>query len=169
MTLNSLQDVFVDQLADLYSAERQILQALPGVAAAANDADLRQAIEDHRAETQNHVTRLEQIFGQLSVPAPAKTCQGMKGLLTEGDEVVKTGGAGPAKDAALIAAAQRVEHYEIAAYGTARTMARELGLGEVESLLDETLGEESNADDTLTRLAIGGIFSSGINENAMAR
>ena len=169
MTLNSLRDVFVDQLADLYSAERQILRALPGVAAASNDPDLRQALEDHRTETQNHVTRLEQIFGQLSVPAPAKTCQGMKGLLTEGDEVVKTGGAGPAKDAALIAAAQRVEHYEIAAYGTARTMARELGLGEAESLLDETLGEESNADETLTRLAIGGIFSSGINENAMAR
>jgi ferritin-like metal-binding protein YciE len=169
MTLNSLHDVFVEQLGDLYSSERQLVQALPTVASAATAPQLREAIEHHLEETQRHVTRLEQVFTELGEPYPtAKTCQGMQGILAEGDQVVKTAGAGPAKDAGIIAAAQRVEHYEIAGYGTAKAMAKELDLSStVEDMLSATLGEETDADNTLTKIATGGLFRSGVNEAAL--
>jgi ferritin-like metal-binding protein YciE len=169
MTLNSLHDVFVDQLGDLYSAERQLVQTLPTVASAATAPELREALEHHLEETQRHVTRLEQVFTELGEPYPTtKTCQGMRGILAEGSEVVKGTGTGPAKDAGLIAAAQRVEHYEIAGYGTAKAMAKELDMSStVEDLLAATLGEESNADQTLSKIATGGLFRSGVNESAL--
>jgi ferritin-like metal-binding protein YciE len=168
MTLNSLHDVFVEQLGDLYSGERQLVQTLPQVASAATAPELREAIQNHLEETQRHVTRLEQVFTELDEPYPVtKTCEGMQGILAEGDHVLKAPGTGPAKDAGIIAAAQRVEHYEIAGYGTAKAMAKELELTTVEDLLDATLTEEANADHTLTKIATGGLFRSGVNESAL--
>jgi ferritin-like metal-binding protein YciE len=168
MALRTLQDVFTEQLADLYSAEQQLVQALPKVKQAASDQELREALDHHLDQTRGHVTRLESIFQQIGQPLPTETCEGMEGLLREGDRVISTGGESPALDAALIAAAQRVEHYEIAAYGTARTLAGQLDLGEAKDLLDQTLDEESDADKKLTALATGGMFGTGINEQADA-
>jgi ferritin-like metal-binding protein YciE len=169
MTMNSLQDVFIDQLGDLYSAERQIVEALPAVASAASEPQLREALEQHLAETQRHVTRLEQVFTELKEPYPmTKTCLGMRGILTEGENIVKAPGSGPAKDAGIIAAAQHVEHYEMAGYGTAKAMAKELDLTSVGQLLDATLAEEASADQTLTKIATGGLFRSGVNEAALS-
>lgn len=166
MQFNSLQDVLIEQLGDLYSAEQQLVLALPKVSGATSDGKLREAIDEHLDETRAHVRRLEQIFEQLGISAPAEKCKGMEGLIAEGDEIVAAQGDPAAKDVALIAAAQRVEHYEIAAYGTARTLAAELGHDDVETLLNETLDEESNADKKLTQIATGGLFSSGVNKAA---
>jgi ferritin-like metal-binding protein YciE len=166
MSLNSLNDVFVEQVADLYSAEQQLIEALPKVAQAANSEELQQAFTHHLEETREHAKRLEEIVGQLGIAMPAEECESMKGLIAEGDKVIQEPGDPTAKDAALIAAAQRIEHYEIAGYGTARTLAGELDLGDAKSLLDETLNEESNADKTLTQIATGGLFRSGVNREA---
>ena len=162
----SLEDVFIEQLGDLYSAEQQLVQALPKMSGAASDSKLRTAFDEHLDETRAHVRRIEQIFDQLGVSAPAEKCKGMEGLIAEGDEIISAQGDPAAKDAALIAAAQRVEHYEIAAYGTARTLADELGHDDVETLLNETLDEESNADKLLTQIATGGLFRAGVNKAA---
>jgi ferritin-like metal-binding protein YciE len=168
MGLDTLEDVFAEQLADLYSAEKQIVEALPKVEQAAHDEGLRQALAEHLQETRGHVARLEKIFGQLNRPMPVETCEGMKGLLAEGEKVMAMAGEPAAKDVALIAAAQRVEHYEIAAYGTARALADELDLGDARDLLDRTLDEEGRADKMLTQLAVGGLFSGGLNDTARA-
>ena len=166
MKLNSLQDVFSEQIEDLYSAETQLVQALPKVAAAANSDELRQALEHHLQQTRDHVARLEQIFGDAGIQSPSEHCKGMEGLLSEGEEIIAAQGDPAAKDAALIAAAQRVEHYEIAAYGTARTLADELGFDDAKDLLDQTLDEEGDADKLLTKIATGGVFATGINREA---
>jgi len=168
MALTTLNDVFVDQIADLYSAETQLVQALPKIAAAASDGKLREALETHLDQTRGHVQRLTQIRQDLGINA-SQECKGMAGLLAEGDEIVGESGGGAAKDAAIIAAAQRVEHYEIAAYGTARTLAGELGFGDAKALLNETLDEESAADELLTKIATGGMLRSGLNAEANAR
>lgn len=165
MSLATLNDVFADQIEDLYSAETQLIQALPGIATAANDAKLREAIESHLQQTHAHVDRLLRIKSMLHIDS-AQKCKGMAGLLAEGDETLSESGTGPAKDAAIIAAAQRVEHYEIAAYGTARTLAGELGYDDAKDLLDETLDEESAADKLLTKIATGGLLRSGLNAEA---
>jgi ferritin-like metal-binding protein YciE len=167
--LRSLNDVLMEQLADLHSAETQLVKALPRVAGAATDPKLREAFEQHLEETKGHVRRLEDVFSTLNVGVQDEHCKGMEGLLKEGEEIVSTPGDSSAKDAALIAAAQRVEHYEIAAYGTARTLAKELGHGEAVDLLDETLDEESKADALLTKIATGGLLSRGVNQEAAAR
>ena len=166
MNLNSLQDVFKEQIEDLYSAETQLVEALPKVAAAANSDKLREALEHHLEETRGHVQRLQQIFGEVGITSPSEHCKGMEGLLKEGDEIASAQGDPAAKDAALIAAAQRVEHYEIAAYGTARTLAGELGFDDAKDLLDQTLDEESDADKLLTKIATGGMFATGVNKEA---
>jgi ferritin-like metal-binding protein YciE len=166
-TLGSLRDVLQEELADLYSAEQQLVQALPKVASAASKPELRQAVQTHLEETRGHVRRLERIFDSLGMGRPNETCEGMQGLIEEGEEIVNARGDGAAKDAALIGAAQRVEHYEIAAYGTARTLAGELGLDDARDLLNETLDEESKADELLTRIATGGMFGTGVNEEAV--
>jgi ferritin-like metal-binding protein YciE len=163
-TLNTLDDVLREQVEDLYSAENQLVHALPKVAQAASSPELRQAFEEHLAETRGHVQRLEEVFGELGMPPASTTCKGMQGLIQEGDEVVGMAGDSLAKDAALIAAAQRIEHYEIAAYGTARTLANELDQGDVARLLSETLDEEGAADKRLTKIATGGMFRSGVNQ-----
>jgi ferritin-like metal-binding protein YciE len=162
--LNTLEDVLREQVGDLYSAENQLVQALPKVAQAASSPELKKAFEEHLTETRGHVQRLEEVFGELGMPPSSMTCKGMQGLIQEGDEVVGMSGDSLAKDAALIAAAQRIEHYEIAAYGTARTLADELDQGDVARLLSETLDEEGAADKLLTKIATGGMFRSGVNQ-----
>jgi ferritin-like metal-binding protein YciE len=166
MQLDSIQDVFADQLGDLRSAETQLLDALPKMADAATDTALKEAFRHHLEQTQVHVRRLDDIIGSVSISVPDEPCEAMKGLIAEGEEIVNAGGRGPVKDVALIAAAQRVEHYEIAAYGTARSLARELDLSTAAGLLDDTLDEESDADKLLTKIAEGGLMSSGLNEAA---
>ena len=123
MTLNSLGDLFVVQLQDLYDAEKRLTQALPKMAEAASNSTLKTAFQSHLRETENHVARLEKIFGVMGMNADRETCQAMKGLIAEGEEAIGASGDAAVRDAALIAAAQRVEHYEIAGYGTVRTLA----------------------------------------------
>jgi ferritin-like metal-binding protein YciE len=166
MQLDSIQDVFADQLGDLRSAETQLLDALPKMADAATDAGLKEAFRHHLEQTRVHVRRLDDIIGSVPVSVPDEPCEAMKGLIAEGEEIVNAGGRGSVKDVALIAAAQRVEHYEIAAYGTARALAKELDLATAAGLLDDTLDEESDADKLLTKIAAGGLMTSGLNEAA---
>jgi ferritin-like metal-binding protein YciE len=166
MRLDTLEDVFVEQIADLYSAEQQLVQALPKMVSAAHSDELRKAFQEHFEQTQEHVTRLREVMNHASKTVPTETCQAMQGLIKEGEEIVQAQGDGAALDAALIAAAQRVEHYEIAGYGTAKTLADQLGYDRAEELLDQTLDEEANADKLLTKIATGGFLSSGINEEA---
>jgi ferritin-like metal-binding protein YciE len=166
MQLQSLDDVLVSQLGDLLDAEKQLVQALPKMASAASDEKLQKAFTEHLSETRDHVSRLEEIFGQLGKQPPSVTCKAMQGLVAEGEEVISAQGDPAAKDAALIAAAQRVEHYEIAGYGTVKTLADQLGLGDAKDLLDQTLDEESQADTLLTKIATGGRMKSGVNEAA---
>jgi ferritin-like metal-binding protein YciE len=169
MALNTLNDVLVDQVSDLYDAEQQLVEALPKMSQAAHADELREALQMHLEQTRNHVRRLEQIFQKLGMSPTIEHCEGMEGLIREGGKVMKAKGDPVALDAALIAEAQRVEHYEIAGYGTARTLANELGMGDVSDLLNETLDEESAADSKLTKIATGGMFRSGINEQAAGR
>jgi ferritin-like metal-binding protein YciE len=166
MQLDTLHSLFVEELKDLYDAENQVVQALPKMAGAASSPDLKQAFEHHLQQSREHITRLNQVFNQVGERAQGKTCEAMKGLLKEGNEVIQAVGDPAVKDAALIAAAQRVEHYEMAGYGTVRTYANELGYGDVASLLQTTLDEEGEADKKLTKLAEGGLLTSGINEKA---
>jgi ferritin-like metal-binding protein YciE len=169
MQLNTLNDVFVDQIEDLYSAEQQLVKALPQMAQAASTPELREAFEHHLEQTRGHVARLEQIFQTEDLPRAPEVCEGMQGLIAEGKGIVDAAGDPVAKDAALIAAAQRVEHYEIAAYGTAKTLAGELGYGEAQATLDDTLSEEGQADKLLSKIATGGLFSGGVNREAAGR
>ncbi len=166
MRLQSLEDVFQEQIEDLHSAETQLVAALPAIADAASDEKLKQAIREHLEETRGHVRRLEEIESDLGLVGAGEQCEAMAGLIREGEEIVSAEGVPQAKDAALIAAAQRVEHYEIAAYGTAKALAAELGHDRARDLLDETLDEESHADELLTKVATGGLFKSGVNQAA---
>jgi ferritin-like metal-binding protein YciE len=150
---NSFQDLFVNQLEDLYDAEQRLTQALPKMAGTADANQLRQAFQQHLTETQRHVSRLETIFRQLGIDPKRESCEAMKGLISEGEEVVDAKGDPAIKDAALIAAAQRVEHYEISGYGTARSFALRLGHKEAADLLQQTLDEEKAADQKLNQIA----------------
>jgi len=170
MELNSLSDVLIDALGDLYSAEHQLVVALPQMAAAAHSYELREAFESHLDETRGQVERLDQVFVEMGITfPPSKTCKAMAALILEGDDIIAATGDSVAIDAALIGAAQRVEHYEIACYGTASALAGELGLDSTRSLLEQTLEEEGNANKLLTKLAAGGRLSSGINRLAATR
>jgi ferritin-like metal-binding protein YciE len=153
MSVETMQDLLIDELKDLYSAEKQIVRAIPKLAKAATSPDLKQALANHLKETEGQVTRLEQIAEIVSKKLTGKTCVGMKGVLEEGSEVLEDTDKGTVRDAAMIAAAQRVEHYEMAGYGSAREFAKMLGLSEVASLLDETLEEEKAADKLLSGIA----------------
>jgi ferritin-like metal-binding protein YciE len=166
MGFNSLKDVLQEQLEDLYSAETQLTVALPKMAQAAHHDELRQAFEHHLQETHDHLRRIKDALGEIGVGSPTEVCQGMKGLITEGEKMIGKGGDPMACDAALIGAAQRIEHYEIAAYGTARQLADDCGYDAVKDLMDQTLDEESEADKLLTRIATGGMFKAGINQKA---
>jgi ferritin-like metal-binding protein YciE len=168
MQVNTLKDLYVEQLRDLYSAETQLVDALPKMASAASSSDLKKAFQDHLQETRNQKQRLEQIFSEMGSSPQGETCQAMEGLIKEGEEAIQLQGDPTVRDAALIAAAQRVEHYEMAGYGTVRTFADELGFGNAKSLLQRTLDEEGTANKKLTSIAEGGLFSGGVNQKAMA-
>ena len=149
----TLDDLFHDTLKDIYYAEKKILTALPKMAKAAQSADLRQAFTKHERETQGQVDRLEQVFALIEQPAKGKKCEAIDGLIDEGKEIMKEFKGTPALDAGLLAGAQAVEHYEISRYGTLRTWAQALGMGQAAELLEETLTEEKNTDAALTELA----------------
>jgi ferritin-like metal-binding protein YciE len=153
MQANSLRDLYVAELRDLYNAETQLVKALPKMAKASSNAELRQGFEEHLRQTSEHVSRLEQIFDMLGEKPTGKKCLGMEGLVKEGAETMKEDYEDALMDAAIIGAAQRVEHYEIAGYGTVRAFAELLGENEHVSLLDQTLEEEKQTDDKLTQLA----------------
>lgn len=151
--LESLDDLLVEQLQDLYDAENRLTKALPDMAEASKNAELKKVFQSHLRETEGHVNRLEKVFGILGRDREGSTCEAMKGLLKEGEEMIDAKGDPNVKDAALIAAAQRVEHYEIAGYGTARTFAERLGYSEAAKILQQTLDEEGAADKKLTQIA----------------
>ncbi len=152
MKLDTVEKLFVDELKDLYSAEKQITRALPKMAKAATSPDLRTAFETHLQETKGQIERLDRIFEILGKSASGKTCHGMKGLLEEGSEMIEEA-EGEVLDAGMISAAQKVEHYEISGYGSVRTFALLLGQKEIADLLQQTLQEESATDKKLTSLA----------------
>jgi ferritin-like metal-binding protein YciE len=148
-----LKGLYIDELKDLYSAETQLVKALPKMAKAASSEELRQGFEEHLEQTRGHVERLEKVFKVLGESPKGKTCKGMQGLIEEGSEVIEEDFEGSLMDAALISAAQRVEHYEIAAYGTVCAFAKELGESDQASLLNETLKEEKETDEKLSELS----------------
>jgi len=150
---DSFETLFLDQIQDLYDAEQRLTKALPKMAAAAHNPTLKSAFEQHLRETENQVSRLERVFSMMGKTAEAKTCEAMKGLISEGEEAISAKGNPDIKDAALIAAAQRVEHYEMAGYGTARTFAERLGREDAAKLLQQTLNEEAATDKKLTQIA----------------
>ncbi len=150
MSIDSMEKLFVDELRDLYSAETQITKALPKMARASTSNELRAAFEQHLQETEQQVKRLEQIFETLGESPKGETCEGIKGIIEEGEKNLKHAEEGPVRDEALISAAQRVEHYEMAGYGTVRTFAERLGKQQLVQLLERTLEEEKNADRKLT-------------------
>ncbi|HET8633647.1 MAG TPA: ferritin-like domain-containing protein [Gemmatimonadales bacterium] len=163
MTMDTLRALLAHELQDLYSAEQQLVEALPKMEEGATDPDLKQAIRDHLKQTRAHVDRLDNAFGALGVSASGEMCRGMQGLIEEGAKMLKEKGDAAVRDAGIISAAQRIEHYEIAGYGSARTFAQKLGENGVAELLQKTLDEEGETDERLTHLA-----KSKINAEAMA-
>jgi ferritin-like metal-binding protein YciE len=159
---NSLTDLYVNELRDLYSAEQQILKALPKMTDAASHAELRNAFETHRQQTERHVSRLQQIFDTMGESPKGEKCEGVEGIIKEGADLIDKDIDGSVRDAGLIAAAQRVEHYEMAVYGSVRAWAEQLGRADQASLLQQTLDEEKQTNDLLTRLAMG-----SVNRDAM--
>lgn len=168
MKIKSMQELFEHELEDLLDAEKQLVEALPKMASAANSDKLKTAFKDHLKETKTHVTRLEKAFKILGKEPKDITCKGMQGLIKEGEDVIKNATEPGVMDAGLISAAQRVEHYEIAAYGTARAHAKALGHAEIHDILQTTLDEEGHADKLLTQLAEGRMSYQGVNEKALA-
>ncbi len=166
MALDSLQSLFLDELRDIYHAEKQLVRALPRMAKAASSPELKRAFTDHLKETEGHVRRLERAFREIGEKPRAKKCDGMAGLLEEGKAIMEEDGEEAVIDAALIAAGQRVEHYEMAAYGCLRTYAQLLGHTEAERLLQQTLDEEEAADEKLNALAEGGINQAAVGAGA---
>ncbi len=163
MSLDSLHSLFVEELKDVYNAENQLIKALPRMAKAAVSSDLQQAFTNHLKETEGQIQRLQRIFTEIGEDPKGKRCKGMQGLLEEGKEVMEKPGEPAVIDAALIAGAQRVEHYEIAAYGCLRTYARLLGMDNAAKLLEQTLAEEEAADKLLTDIG-----ESSVNSQAAA-
>ena len=153
MEHSQLMKLFEDELKDIYWAEKALTKALPKMAKNATSQELKDAIESHLEETHGQVKKVEQVFEVLGKKAVAKKCEAMAGLVKEGDEIIKDTKKGPMRDAGIISACQKVEHYEIASYGTLRTFAKTLGLDEAVSLLEEILEQEKNADSTLTDIA----------------
>jgi ferritin-like metal-binding protein YciE len=153
MTLKTLEDLFLHEIKDLFSAEQQLVHALPKMAKAASSEKLRHGFEEHLEQTRGHVERIEKIFDLLGKGHRGTKCEAMEGLIAEGKKIIDEDGPPEVKDAALIGAAQRVEHYEIAGYGTARTLARLLHNTEAEELLQQTLDEEKETDERLTEIA----------------
>src|SRR5213595_1141984 len=153
MNLDTLEKLYISELRDLYSAENQLLKALPKMAKGASSPELKDAFEKHLEQTKGHIERLEQLFEQLDESPKGKTCHGMKGLIEEGSEILQEDGEDSVLDAGIIVAAQKVEHYEIAGYGSVRTFAQLLGKDKSAELLQQTLDEESEANELLNKLA----------------
>jgi ferritin-like metal-binding protein YciE len=166
MKLNTLTEALYSELADLYDAEQQLVSQLPKIVQAVQNSAVRKAVEEHLKETRTQVARLERIFEMVGRRPEPDECQAMQGLLEEAEEVIAASGDRQVKDAVLIGALQRVEHYAIAGYGTARAFAQRLDLDDVADLLQESLDEESSADSKLTKLAEGGLFTTGVNTQA---
>lgn len=164
MKLENLKDLYLQELKDIYSAESMIMKALPKMARAATSPRLQEAFMEHLEQTKTQVERLEKIFSNIGVPNRGKRCEAMEGIIREGEEFLNLQADSAVKDAALIAAAQKVEHYEISSYGTVRTYAKMLGENEAAMLLDETLNEEKDTDKKLTRMA-----EKEINRTALAQ
>jgi ferritin-like metal-binding protein YciE len=162
--MDTLEELLEDELKDIYSAENQLIKALPKLAKKASSNTLKEAITSHLVETKNHVTRLEQVGKILEIKLTGKKCHAMAGLVEEGNEVIEEDGQGAVIDAALIGASQRVEHYEMAAYGTVKAIAKQLGQTEVVAILQETLDEEGAADKKLTAIASKEILPSAPKE-----
>lgn len=165
--INNLQQLYQDQLRDLYSAETQLIAALPEMVSNSTDEDLREAFSSHLEETREHKQRLERICADLNIDPSGEECEAMRGLIKEAKKHLANTAAGDVRDAVLIASANRVEHYEIAAYGVAKAFADALGYDEASNLLDKTLQEEGSADHALTKIATGGLFSRGVNQEAI--
>lgn len=163
MPLNTLEDLFVDELKDLYSAEKQLVKALPKMAKASTSPKLRKGFEDHLKQTLKQVERLEEIFDEMGIKPRGPKCEAMEGLIEEGKRMMGEDAEPTVMDAALIAAAQRVEHYEIAGYGTLRTFANLLGRKSAERLLQQTLEEESQTNEKLTKLAESEVNPAALN------
>lgn len=167
MPNQDLYHLFIDELADMYSAEKQIIESLPKLINLASFPELKKALSDHLEETRNQVERIDKIFSMLDMSAEEKTCEAMEGLLKEAEEIVKNKSKSSTLDAEIISAAQKVEHYEMASYGTLRSFAKNLDLdGEIIDLLQDTLDEEGAADKKLTKIADGSLFTNGINKEA---
>jgi len=168
MKLDTLQKLYTEELRDLYNAENQLLKALPKMAKAASSAELKGAFQKHLEQTKGHVERLEQVFEELDESPKGKTCRAMKGLIQEGSELLEQDGDESVRDAGIIVAAQKVEHYEIAGYGSARTFAHLLGRNKAAELLQSTLDEESETDELLTRLAESVINPEAVRDSELA-
>jgi len=168
MSLDTLAQLYIIELRDLYSAENQLLKALPKMAKGASSPELKDAFEQHLEQTKGHVQRLEQLFEQLDESPKGKTCQAMKGLIEEGSEILKEEGEESVLDAGMIVAAQKVEHYEIASYGSVRTFAHLLGQDEAARLLQSTLDEESETNEILNRLAETVVNPEALTETELA-
>lgn len=153
LKLETLRDLFVEELRDLYNAEKQLVDALPKMSKAASAADLKAAFDNHLRQTREHVSRLDSVFSHLGQKPTGETCEAMKGLIKEGENFVDSKGDQDVRDAGLIGAAQRVEHYEMAGYGTARALAQRLGEGSLAGVLQKTLTEEAEANEKLTSIA----------------
>jgi ferritin-like metal-binding protein YciE len=162
MTIKTMQDFFIHELSDIYSAEKQLAKALPRLSRAADNQDLAQAFEQHLEETRGQIERIDRIVDQLDIRLKRVKCQGMEGLVDEAREIIETVPQGPLRDAALIGGAQKAEHYEIASYGTLCVLARQMGHQDAAELLDQTLQEEKATDQKLTQLAEQG----GVNRQA---
>lgn len=167
--LNTLRDLYIEQLKDLYSAEKQLTEALPKMQRAASSQELKDGFAAHLEQTRNHIERLRKIADRAGFSLEGEHCEAMAGLVREGEELMNKLADPTVKDAGLIASAQRIEHYEIAGYGTARTMAKQLDEREAADLLQTTLNEEADTDEKLTKIATGGMFSSGVNQAAAHR
>jgi ferritin-like metal-binding protein YciE len=168
MKLDTLEQLYINELRDLYSAENQLLKALPKMAKGASSSELKDAFEKHLDQTIRHLARLEQLFEQLDESPKGKTCHGMKGLIEEGSEILKEDGEDSVLDAGIIVAAQKVEHYEIASYGSVRTFANLLGKDEAARLLQSTLDEESETNEILNRLAESIVNPEALRESELA-
>jgi ferritin-like metal-binding protein YciE len=170
--LESLKELLQGELKDIYDAEKQLTKALPKLAKKASAPELKTAITEHLRQTEQHMKRLEQVFEQLGLPVRGKTCEGMKHLIAEGDEMISDAEDAATRDAVMIAAAQKVEHYEIAAYGTMRTWASLLGKNDIAGLLEDTLEEEKETDQKLTQIAeasVNAAAAEGIEEEEEPR
>jgi ferritin-like metal-binding protein YciE len=162
MKIANMEDLFLAEIEDLYDCEKRLTKALPKMAKASTSPELKKAFESHLKETQGHVERLERVFSEIGKKPKAVPCEAIKGLIEEGEEMIANAEEPAVRDAGIIAAANRVEHYEIAAYGAARTFAESLGLTKAVSLLEQTLEEEKNADQKLTQIA-----KTSVNEEAL--